>query len=580
MAGRPVFPSRFGVLEPLLASIGYHGFLTTMVGDVVKVKTRLLRARFLKLTRRVARSQEELLLRKIARRRATAFGLDHRFDEISSIGQFQRNVPISTYDYFEPYIRRVIEGDTQALIAPDDRLLMFALTSGTTATPKYIPVTQEFLDEYRKGWLVWASFILHDHPTAFEYSIVQAVSSAHEQTTGLGVPCGAISGLIAEMQPPVVHRMYGVPHEAAEISDAESKYYSIVRLALAGKVSFFVTANPSTVMACAKTAEKHAGELIRDIADGTLWEGCRLEGRIRQAICRRLRPDLKRARRLEALAAGGTFRLGEALDDLILIANWKGGTLKRYLDLYPLYFPGIPVRDIGLIASEGRMSIPTGDEGSFGVLDVASHFFEFIPCEENLRANPIVLLAHELEIGREYFIVLTTSSGLYRYNIYDVVRVTGFYNEAPVIEFRNKGSHFSSLTGEKLAEAQVVEAIGRVNAELSITLNTFTLCPFWEEGKPGYQLLIEEGSAAPSTFLKIAEKLDEELCRINVEYSSKRRTNRLWGIRSRAIPVGCFDEFRRKMVAQRGGRLEQFKHVFLTQDEEFPTKLGFPVQGR
>ena len=122
----------------------------------------------------------------------------------------------------------------------------------------------------------------------------------------------------------------------------------------------------------------------------------------------------------------------------------------------------MPVRDVGLIASEGRMTIPLADGTPSGVLDITTHYFEFIPEEEVDSPQPTVLAAHELRGGQTYFILPTTAYGLYRYHIHDVVRVTGFHNKTPLIEFLSKGSLFANITGEKLSEYHVTQAMTAV----------------------------------------------------------------------------------------------------------------------
>jgi len=521
-----------------------------------------------------------VLLAKVRACAGSEFGREHNYGQIDSIRAFRENVPISTFEYYQRYVDKVANGQAQALFAPGEQVLMFALTSGTTATAKHIPVTRAFLSEYRRGWLVWGAFLLDHHPRAFEYSITAVVSSCQEGHYGQNIPCGSISGLITAMQPPVIRRLYAPPPELANATDAASKYYAVVLLALAGKTSFLTTANPSTLIACARLAETHIERIIRDIADGTLSNECILEPEIRKAVEKRLKKRPARAHMLEEQTRGGDVILGDLLEGLEVIGCWKGGTLKRYLDLFPRYFPGKSIHDLGLIASEGRMSIPMSPDGSIGILDIASHFYEFIPCAEIKSSNPTVLLAHELEIGQEYFIILSTSSGLFRYNIYDVIRVVDYVNEAPVVEFRNKGSHFSSLTGEKLAEAQVVEAMGVVNDRLNVDINTFTLCPLWSrDNHPGYQLLLERDSVKREAIDKICDFLDRELCRINIEYASKRKSDRLAGITISLLDTGAFDAYRRRIVEERGGRLEQFKHVFLTQDLAIADRLGVRQNG-
>src|SRR5207249_3236840 len=138
------------------------------------------------------------------------------------------------------------------------------------------------------------------------------------------------------------------------------------------------------------------------------------------------------------------------------------GSMGAYLRHFPHYFGDAPVRDIGLLASEGRMTLPFNDGTPSGILDIRTHYFEFIPEDEADQERPTVLGAHEREEGTRYFIMPTTASGLYRYHIYDVVRVTGFRNQTPLIEFLSKGAHFANVTGEKVSEYQVTQAMAQV----------------------------------------------------------------------------------------------------------------------
>ena len=119
------------------------------------------------------------------------------------------------------------------------------------------------------------------------------------------------------------------------------------------------------------------------------------------------------------------------------------------------------------------MTSPLADGTSAGLLDYASHYFEFIPEEEHEREQPTVLEAPELVEGKSYFILLTTLSGLYRYDIHDVVRCVGFIGNCPLLEFVNKGAHFSSLTGEKLSEFQVTRAVPSAFQDVGISIELY-----------------------------------------------------------------------------------------------------------
>src|SRR5262249_37170957 len=143
---------------------------------------------------------------------------------------------------------------------------------------------------------------------------------------------------------------------------------------------------------------------------------------IRERLHSRIRvPNPKRARQLdEIIACTGALLPKDYWPELTLLGNWTGGTVRAYLRHFPALFGTIPHRDIGLIASEGRMTIPLESSCSAGVLDPTTNYYEFIPAEEADSRMPTVLEAHELEQGKDYFILLTTPSGFYRYNIFDL----------------------------------------------------------------------------------------------------------------------------------------------------------------
>jgi hypothetical protein len=257
--------------------------------------------------------------------------------------------------------------------------------------------------------------------------------------------------------------------------------------------------------------------------------------------------------------------------DLQLLAVWTGGPVGAYLPRLKQYYGRVSVRDHGLSASEGRITIPFRDGTSAGVLDYTTQYFEFIPEEEHERPDPTILEAHELIPGRNYFVLLTTSSGFYRYDIHDVVRCVGKEGEAPVLEFLNKGAHFSSITGEKISESQVAMGVRRGFEELGIELETFTLAPRWGD-PPGYVLLVEPG-IDHQRHRALARAIDRQLGQLNFEYANRLETHRLRPLAVREIPAGTWSAFRSERIGRLGGSLEQYKHPCLVSELDFVDKL-------
>jgi len=522
---------------------------------------------FLAAHQRTAQVQEELLRRLLAASAGTAFGRDHGLGRVRSYEDLRRALPIGDFETHRPYVQRVLAGEVQAMFPPGEKILMFAVTSGTTGAPKHIPVTARFVREYRRGWNVFGRKVLEDHPGGWMRKIVAITSSPLESLTAGGVPCGSISGLLAEKQKWVVRRMYPVGPQVRRVRDPEARYYATIRASICQDVGILTTANPSSAIRLAEVARDNAARLIRDVHDGTLS--------LPAETCPELaglsfRPDPLAAARLEGVLARHGQLLPKHFWNLALMTLWTGGTLGLYLPKVREYYGQVPIRDIGLLASEGRLSVPLADETPAGVAEITSNYLEFIPAGQIESDRPDVLRAHEVEPGQEYFLVLSNWAGLWRYNIDDRVRVVGRVGDSPVIEFLSKGLHTSSITGEKLTEHQVVEALGRAAAELGRRVDTFTLRGYFSD-PPYYLLEVEDlpGAVAES----LAERMDRALGALNVEYRSKRGSGRLGPVRVRVLPAGTFARRQGQELARRGGRLEQYKHRYLIP-EIVPDALG------
>jgi hypothetical protein len=216
------------------------------------------------------------------------------------------------------------------------------------------------------------------------------------------------------------------------------------------------------------------------------------------------------------------------------------------------------------------MTIPVADRTASGVLDVTSHHFEFIPESEIDQTNPVTLCAHEVKEGGQYYILPTTSFGLYRYHIHDLVRVTGFYNQTPLVEFLSKGAHFANITGEKLSEYHVTKAMEDVLRDTDQSLTSYSLAPCWDDDIPYYGLFVERGDFMNSSQAReLARALDQRLQESNVEYESKRSSQRLGSIRVEMLSVGAWHRWDCRRQAQTGGTPEQYKHPCLIPDTSF-----------
>ena len=161
------------------------------------------------------------------------------------------------------------------------------------------------------------------------------------------------------------------------------------------------------------------------------------------------------------------------------------------------------------------------------------------------------------------------------YHISDLVRVTGFHNQTPLVEFLSKGAHFANLTGEKLSEYHVAGAMRDVLTTTNMTLTAYSLAPCWPAGtsadfeQPYYGLFVERGDLPETAAARLAERLDSRLRQHNIEYDAKRASRRLEAVRPVFVPAGFWQRWDRERLERSGGAPEQYKHPCLIADSQF-----------
>jgi hypothetical protein len=535
-------------------------------------RTPFVLRRFAAVTESPVEARDRLLHQIVKTNADTEFGRRYGFARIRSFRQFQEQVPLSTYEDLEPYITASMNGRPNQLTRHPP--VLFTTTSGTTGASKYIPMTREGKKAKSRLTLLWLCGLYRDHPGIVGGRILSVVSPEVESHAPSGVPIGAESGHAYRTLPPPVQSMYTSPYQVFTIDDYEAKYYTLLRLAAGQNISLIATVNPSTIVLLAERLGQHTESIIRDVRDGTLSRDFAVPQDIRGSL--HLRPDADRAAHLEraAKAGGGILRPGLAWPNLAAIGCWKGGTVGAYLTNFDTHFPQRPpIRDLGYYATELRGSVPMSDEGDAGVTAVATNVLEFHPAEDDGPPDPRAMLSVEdLEVGKRYFVHVTNSSGLYRYDMNDIVEVTGFHDRTPLIRFVQKGKGVVSFTGEKLYEVQVIAAVEEALAAQRGKYHFIAAVAEMVDGRvPRLVFLIEfDGDiAGPST----VDRLDAALGRQNSEYGSKRKSMRYGPPVIRVVRAGEYDRYRRRMV-ESGQRADgQFKILRLTTDVSFAAEF-------
>lgn len=514
--------------------------------------------------------QQNTLTRLLRLNADSQFSAKHGLRPDLTPAGFRARLPVTDYEFFRESIDRMKVGEHSALLGTKNPLLMFAVTSGTTAEPKLIPVTRQFVNDYRRGWQFWGMGAYQSRPSLSLLRIVQLSSSHQRWTTADGTPCGNISGLASSMQKAVVRKLYSIPSAVAEVSCSVQKLRIAATFALADQwVGMMITANPSTLLQMMKAADADADEILMSIHDGRFSKSYDADLPLKR-LSKLLHRSPQRARDLQSIfEREQCFRPKACWPNLNCLGIWTGGSAGTYLPQIRKMFGDVSIRDHGLHASEGRMTIPFESETASGILDVDTHFFEFMPYAEADSAQPVILQAHELQQDADYFILLTTSSGLYRYNIRDVVRCTGFHGSTPLVKFLHKGAHISSITGEKITESQVVNAVQSAVQQTDCELQIFTLTPTAGD-PPGYILFVDgdKDHTQLSPPVGLADAADRCLRKVNCEYDEKRASGRLSGIVCRTLKPEVWRRFQVNRLAASGGSPEQYKHPFLFPDSK------------
>lgn len=515
--------------------------------------------------------QKDLLDHIVTKNEETMFGQDYNFKNIYSFEDFQNLVPLANYDDLQPYIEEELKGNRPQLTK--DKPIFFATTSGTTGAKKYIPLTHESCEAKSDLMRVWTSSIFKDYPKVLEGKFLMLVSPEVESVSPSGISCGSQSGRSYRKIPFYIRSLYSSPYEAFGIKDFEAKYYTILRIAADQKITFLYACNPSTVLLLAKQLGKYTKQIIRDIREGTLSDEFDIPADIRKSVRKYMKPNPERAAFLEqaALIGGGELLPKYIWPDLQVIACWKGGTVGHDVEKFQDYFQkDLPVRDIGYFASEHFSSIPMSDDGCDGVLSIANNIYEFYPVEnEKKPAGPDLLTLNQLEAGKQYYIYVTTLAGLYRYNMDDIIEVTGYHKKTPCIKFIQKRKGITSMVGEKLTETQVLKTVEEVFSSRQGRYEFISAIGLNQGETPYYTFLVEfDDDISASQKERLAADLDYSLKCHNIEYMAKRNSMRLGAAEIRVIKRGEFTKYRKRKVED-GKSDGTFKILRLSLDTAF-----------
>ncbi len=514
-------------------------------------------------------TQHNVLMNILKYNKDTEFGKKYNFMNIKTVSDYRSTIPIHSYDDLSEYIERHTKGETNILIK--DSPISYATTSGTTGTPKYIPITRRAQQESHKNVArIFIYSIFREVPDTFNGGLLTITSPAEEGTTPDGTTFGSTSGQLMQGMNPIIKRKYIIPYEVFSIQSYEAKYYTIILLGMMGNVTFLSTANPSTLSLIAKKGDLWKERLLNDIKNGTLDALLEIPSNVRSIIEDRITANPTLSDTLRLLATTDPekkLRPKHYFSNLKLISCWTGGNSSIFINEMKEWYGDIIIRDLGYLASEIRGTIPMKSDGSWGALTINENFFEFVKDDEIDELNPSYYGAHELKLNQRYYLFFTSKAGLYRYNINDIIEVKAFLNDTPQIVFYQKGKGVTNITGEKLYEQQIMNAVSRAEKITNIKVTFYMTVANVNEAKYDLYTEFENFGLTPDQKLIFIQQVEENLNKINIEYEAKRKSLRLKPIELKIIEKNSFETFK-QMRIDSGIREAQFKTVPLTIDAD------------
>jgi hypothetical protein len=526
--------------------------------------------------RRPKLAAEETLRNILAISRDTVYGKEHRFDVILSATNtedffrlYRQYVPVNdSFEPLRPYVERHKQGEENVLFPgkPD----MYATTSGTTSEPKWIPMTHKYLkDVYGKMTHIWIwNFVCH-RSRIFGGHLFTTVGKELEGYAPDGTVFGSVSGVLVRDVPSIIKKHYTAPAAVMSIDDYAARNYTLMRLAMQYRdVTLWATANPSTILELLRTLNENTEEMIDDIEKGTLSWNFDISSYIREELEAYMSPQPERAEELrQLLKEHGRLEPKHFWPWLQLLSTWKCGNTKIYMEKYMDQFNWDKTfyQELGYIATECRFGFSLDDTNE-SVLFPHFHYYEFVEESELDKPHKHFLQIYELEKGKRYCAYVTTYSGLFRYNMNDLVEVGGNFYNTPTVHMVSKVNGIVSMTGEKLYEPQFIDAVHKAEELMGIKTKFFVGFADVRESRYHFYYEFVDEKIDQETVNEFNKVVDRKLQEINNEYESKRASFRLKLPQPHILSTNAYARFKKSMLSD-GFRDGQFKFNLLMQDD-------------
>ncbi|WP_276365758.1 GH3 auxin-responsive promoter family protein [Chryseolinea sp. H1M3-3] len=466
------------------------------------------------------RYQDRIFNELIQQAKSTIFGLDHDFQAIKNYSDFKKNVPVRDYEDLKPYISQVLEGKADVLWKGKPEYL--AKTSGTTSGTKYIPITPDSIPNHiNSARNALLNYVHETGKASFLDGGLIFLSGSPELSEKAGIKTGRLSGIVNHHVPQYLRSNQKPSYTTNCIEDWEEKLEKIIDETLQSNMTL-ISGIPPWAQMYFDRIQARTGKKIKDVfPDFSLF----VYGGVN----------------FEPYRAKLFDTIGMKIDSI---------------ETYP--------------ASEGFIAYQDSqvDQGLLLLVN-SGIFFEFIPTEEYFNASPKRLNLEEVQLNKNYALIINSNAGLWGYSIGDTVKFVSKDPYRLIVTGRIK--HFISAFGEHVIGEEVEKAMKAAREKFpEADLVEFTVAPKVtpKEGLPHHEWFIEFANP-PANFEAFSVELDNSLRSLNVYYDDLIKGNILRKLKIHALRKGAFIDYM-KSKGKLGG---QNKVPRLSNDRKIADEL-------
>ena len=505
------------------------------------------------MTKDPMRYNTELLMRMLDDNKDTEYGRKYGFADIKSVAEFQERVPLTTFDDYAGYVYRMTEGGESGLISAYN-IAHYAKTSGTMGNPKRIPVSDRAMGVMNRYNMQLRTKVICD-AIGFDWANPPYLNLIESQLTTLknGATYGAISAKVIGQMGDYLPMLMTSPLEALVPDPKTNTRYLHARFALMNpEITSMGFSFSSILLELMQYIESEWEMLVDDIEKGTIDESVKMLADVRASVLGKIQPMPERAAQLREIFSQGFDEpiMPKIWPNLTIFSGVATGGFATYYNKLRQRYAGDGVRlfYVGLNASEGILSVPMDVDCPDSVLIPDSVFYEFIPIDSEDPGDIVTI--DGVEVGKTYEIVITNQSGFYRYRIRDAVKVTGMYNNTPMIQFQYRIDQTISVLGEKTTELVLRGVAERVERELGYSMEDFSVFGDVDSVPMRYVMLMEATLPEGLDPEAVAAELDKGLCEGNPSYGDKVAKGMLDHLRLLFLQPETYPLYRDVMISK------------------------------